>query len=133
MKIVFTSETVRYRSTGVGSDRGVPNFEAAGVLTVEVTAEVGRGFGAGWRIVTLYAGSSGFSGCWMIGAETTSLSLGISENLQHKCLAQHRSIWRKGFLPSAEKVPEADYCVLGVFHQLMFCASADVLYIPYHL
>lgn len=53
MKIVLTSETVKYRSAGVGSDRGVPNFEAEGVLTAEVNAEVGRGFGAGWRIMTL--------------------------------------------------------------------------------
>lgn len=53
MKIVLTSETVKYRSTCVGSDRGVPNFEAAGVLAEEATEEVGRGFGAGWRMVTL--------------------------------------------------------------------------------
>jgi len=47
MKIVLTSETVKYRSTCIGSDRGVPSFDAAGVLVEEVTEEVGRGLGAG--------------------------------------------------------------------------------------
>ena len=64
----------------------------------------------------------------MIGAETTSLLLGISENLQCKCLAQHGSTWRKAPLLSTEEVPKADDRVLGVFYQLMFCASADILY-----
>ena len=31
------------------------------------------------------------------------------------------------FSLSTEEVPEADDCVLRVFHQLMFCAGADIL------
>jgi hypothetical protein len=41
--IVVTSDTVRKRSTGIGSERGVGAMEAAG----EVTVEGGRGEGAG--------------------------------------------------------------------------------------
>jgi hypothetical protein len=52
MKMVVTSETVNVRSAGMGSDRGVATTEAAGVF-VAVLVRVGRGAGAGWRILTL--------------------------------------------------------------------------------
>ena len=42
-KMVVTSETVRMRSTGIGSERGVGAIEAAG----DVTVDLGRGDGAG--------------------------------------------------------------------------------------
>lgn len=48
--IVVTSETVRIRSAGIGSERGVGAEDAAGVPE---TLFVGRGAGAGWRISTL--------------------------------------------------------------------------------
>ena len=48
-KMVVTSETVRMRSTGVGSERGVAACDAAGVLV----AVVGSGEGAAWRTLTL--------------------------------------------------------------------------------
>ena len=50
MKVVATSETVRIRSAGVGSDRGVGAIEAAGVL---VAVLGGSGEGAAWRTSTL--------------------------------------------------------------------------------
>lgn len=50
---------MRTRSAGIGSERGVGAEEAAGVPVVLF----GNGAGAGWRISTLYAGSSGISGC----------------------------------------------------------------------
>ena len=66
------------RSAGIGSERGVGTFEAAGVLV----AVVGSGEGAAWRIWTLYAGTSGCSGCWMTAAEAVGLSKDSSENLE---------------------------------------------------
>lgn len=79
---VLTSETVRIRSAGTGSDRGVANWDAKGVAAFDLVNGVGAiGVGAGWRTFTLYAGTSGSSGCWITGAEVTSLSFGISENL----------------------------------------------------
>jgi hypothetical protein len=63
----------------------------------------------------------------MTGAETTGLSFGISENLQHKrsdqILAHINPI-----LLSSEEVPEPYNRVVRVFHELMFCTSADVLH-----
>lgn len=52
-KIVATSDTVRIRSWRLGSDRGVPILEAAGVFALDAAADVGRGLGAGCRICTL--------------------------------------------------------------------------------
>ena len=72
-KIVVTSETVKIRSTGTGSDCGVATLDAAGVLD----AVGGRGDGEDWRTLTLYAGSSGISGCWMTGADTERAFAGI--------------------------------------------------------
>lgn len=56
---MVTSETVRIRSVGVGSERGVGATDAAGVLD----AVEGRGAGAACNTSTLYAGTSGRSGC----------------------------------------------------------------------
>lgn len=53
MRMVATSETVRIRSAGVGSERGVGACDAAGVLKFEVTVLAGSGVGAGCRISTL--------------------------------------------------------------------------------
>lgn len=75
--MVVTSETVRTRSAGVGSERGVAACESAGVFV----AVVERGVGAAWRTCTLYAGMSACSGCCMTGADTEGLSEGSSENL----------------------------------------------------
>lgn len=50
MNMVVTSETVKIRSAGRGSERGVGAWEAAGVLRLEVTVLRGSGVGAGWRI-----------------------------------------------------------------------------------
>ena len=56
---VVTSLTESVRSAGVGSERGVADTLAAGVDF----GLVERGEGAGWRILTVYAGSSTRVGC----------------------------------------------------------------------
>ena len=73
-----TSDGVRKRVAGIGSDRGVGACEGAGVLVTDT----GRGVCEACRTWTLYAGSSGNSGCCSTGAEAVSLLGGISENLR---------------------------------------------------
>lgn len=69
------------RSAGMGSERGVGRTDAAGVFELDLTLAGGKGVGAGCKIETLYTATSGCSGCWIMGAETTGSSFGISENL----------------------------------------------------
>ncbi len=77
---------VRIRSAGMGSERGVAAWEAAGVLVLVVRADAAgeSGDGAGCKTCTLYAGVSGRSGCWMIGAEDVGRSFGSSEYLARR-------------------------------------------------
>lgn len=83
---MVTSAGVSIRSLGMGSERGVANRDAAGVLfDLGVCAEEAAGEsgdGAGCSTCTLYAGVSGKSGCWMTGAEDVERSFGSSENLR---------------------------------------------------
>jgi hypothetical protein len=111
MKIVVTSETVSVRSAGMGSDRGEANAEAAGVF-VAVSVIVGRGAGAGWRILTVYAGSSDIDGCWMMGAEFVALFLGVSENLriEVKILFIVNLCCNSHFLPRRLRNPVMVFC-----------------------
>jgi hypothetical protein len=53
IKMVVTSWTVRVRSAGVGSERGVGAWDAAGVLKVDAVVMEFRGDGEAWRIWTL--------------------------------------------------------------------------------
>lgn len=53
MKMDVTSRTVRMRSAGTGSDRGVGRTEAAGVFEEDLILEGGSGEGAGCRTATL--------------------------------------------------------------------------------
>ena len=84
--MLVTSCTVRMRSPGIGSERGVGSTEAAGVFELDLMLAGGKGVGAGCRIATLYAATSDWSGCWMTGAEVIGVSSGISENLRTKVL-----------------------------------------------
>ena len=53
MKMDVTSRTVRMRSAGTGSDRGVGRTEAAGVFEDDLTLAGGSGDGAGCKMATL--------------------------------------------------------------------------------
>lgn len=72
----------------------------------------GSGVGAGWRTVTLYAGVSGRSGCWMTGAERLSADCGTSENLSETKLSISSGEMMNGtdFLPRMLRKPVMVFC-----------------------
>lgn len=51
------------------------------MLKLEGLVLIGSGDGAGCSTCTLYAGSSGISGCWITGADVLTSGGVISENL----------------------------------------------------
>jgi hypothetical protein len=116
----------------MGSERGVANWDAAGVLfvlgvcTEEAAGESGDG--AGSNTFTLYAGISGMSGCWMTGAEDVDRSFGSSENLQPPGFHESRGsrhVTRSALFTKQVAKPDDGVCT--IFHELLFSFVTNIL------